>query len=109
MSEKFSAGERLLRQRVQRQIDDTELFTKKAWKNPAGPLFRKLRIFYCLTAVYTFLVFLLNEFVLLQMYNSSYLKMTTEQSVFFGSNQWFVHGAFALAIVAFIFMVCKSL
>ena len=108
MSKKISAGERLLRQRVKQQVDDSELLTRKAWKNPAGPLFGKLRIFYCIAAVYSFLVFILNEFVLLQMYNSAYLKMTSEQSIFFGRNQWFVHSAFVLAIAAFVFVVCKK-
>ncbi len=107
MSKSLSVGESLLRARIMRQIDQKELFSKHAWKHPQGSFFRKLKATYFITAVYSFLVFILNELVFFMLYGSGF-DMTNEQVAFFSKNHWVVHGAFLLAVITFIIMCLKK-
>ncbi len=107
MKTSYGKGECLLRSRVTREMDENELASKFSWKHPQGPLFQKLKIVYFITAVYSFLVFLLNELVLFMLYGSGF-EMTGEQISFFSKNHWIVHGMFLFAIIAFGFMCLKK-
>ena len=108
MSKSLSIGESLLRARVIRQIDQNELFSKYAWKHPQGSFFGKLKVTYYITAIYSFLVFLLNELVFFMLYGSGF-EMTEEQVAFFSKNHWIVHGTFLLAVVTFAVMCLKKI
>ena len=108
MGKSLSVGEALLRARVIRQIDQKELLSKHAWKHPLGSFFNKLKTTYYITAVYSFLVFLLNELVFFMLYGSGF-AMTDEQIAFFSKNHWIVHSMFLLAIVTFALMRLKKI
>ncbi len=108
MKKTLSAGEVLLYNRVQQQLDEKELVSKDSWKHPKGSFFRKLKGIYYITAVYSFLVFLLNELVFFMLYGTGF-SMTQEQIDFFSKNHWVVHGSFLLALVAFVFMCMKKI
>ncbi len=107
MRNSVSSPEAQFREYIKQQLDQKELDTKKAWKNPAGPFFKKLKAFYYITAVFSFLVFSLNELIFLLMFGVNDF-VTDEQRVFFAKNHWVVHSLFVLSVVAFIIMLCKK-
>lgn len=107
MKGSLAKGELLLRARVAREIDEFELKSKYAWKHPKGSLYQKFKTCYYITAVYSFLVFLLNELVFFMLYGTGF-DMTDEQVTFFSNNHWVVHSMFLLAVIAFVLMCIKK-
>ncbi len=108
MKKTSTVGETLLRSRVTCQIDDKELSSKKSWMHPQGSFFRKLKLFYYISSIYSFLVFLLNELVFFMLYGSGF-DMTNEQVEFFSKNHWVVHSMFLLAVVSFVVMCINKI
>ncbi len=105
MQQKRTNGEQTLYNRVQQQLDKKEMMSSKSWQNPGGKLYRFAKGLYYIAAVYSFLVFILNELVLFMLYDG---KMTKEQISFFGTNRWIVHAIFIIAVGSFVCMVMKK-
>lgn len=103
----LTRGEQLMRSRLAADLAQQDEKAHKKWRRTDGGLFRFCKAVYYIVAVYSFMVFLLNEIIFVMMYQSDF-SMTAAQQTFYRSNQWIVHCLFAVCVVAFVCMLLKK-
>ena len=103
----LSAGEVMMRRRLQRELAQQDEKAGRAWLRPGGGLERAMRVIYYSCAFFSLLVFTLNALIFWSMHRSG-LASADAAERFFRSNRLLVAALAVVSVAALICMLCRK-